>query len=135
MQHFCHDGLRGMPVTPAVRQEERHGESIAPMFIGKVPSMVTIQPDQRFHPSVAVQIRPLVGEAQMRLDDRGADGLQVEHPAVVSEMPPNPVRKKGLQFRLRSRLHRPVVEHALRCCQSRRMPDPAHFAIQHSYIR
>src|SRR5580692_10390554 len=78
--------LRRMTVAAAVRSEQHDAVTLAAVVVVKIPVAILIEADQRVDPAGAVEIGPLVGEAQMRLDDRAADGFDIEHAGIAGEI-------------------------------------------------
>src|SRR5215470_11796604 len=61
---------RRMAKRMAVRTEQDDAVAVAPRLVGEVPALLVIEPHHRRDPGVAaIEVWPLVGEAQMRLDD------------------------------------------------------------------
>src|SRR5215212_475997 len=76
-----------MPVAPPMPAEEHDGIAVAAHpFFGKVPVLFGIEPDQRLDPALAIEIGPLIGEAQMRIDDAATDRLDIEHAGIAAQM-------------------------------------------------
>ena len=59
----------GVPVLQAVGAEQHDAVAVPPVVVGVVPDPFGVEPDQRLGPAGAVEVRPLVGEAQVDLDD------------------------------------------------------------------
>ena len=78
-------GRRRMAITHAVGPEQHDAITAAAIGVGKIPDAVFVEPHHRFDPSAAVEIGPLIGEAQVRLNDGAADGLEVEHAGIAGE--------------------------------------------------
>src|ERR1700730_15880432 len=104
---------RRMPVAAAVRSEQHDAVTLAAVVVVKIPLAVFIKPDQRIDPAGAIEIGPLVGAAQMRLDDRAADGFEIEHAGVTGEIFLRPGAAAGLDIGVGLGMHGPVIEGAL----------------------
>src|SRR5262245_66243883 len=55
-------------VRTDVRSEQHRTVALSAIVIGKIPLACFIKLDQRLHPSWSVEVRPLVGTAQMGFD-------------------------------------------------------------------
>src|SRR6516164_9250461 len=80
-----------MPMVSAVGHEQHHAVAGASRRIVELPSSFGIKADEGRDPSIAVEIGPLVGEAQMGFDDASVDGLQIEHAGVALEVSATPL--------------------------------------------
>src|SRR5580692_9951795 len=101
--------LRRMPVAAAVRSEQHDAVTFAAVVVVKIPVVVFIEADQRIDPAGTVEIGPLVGEAQMRLDDGAADGFEIEHAGKAGEMFLRPGAATALNLGVRLGMYGPVV--------------------------
>src|SRR5579871_1371839 len=117
--HAAHAGSRairgqglagGMRIAQAVRTKKHHAVAVATIEVGVLPHTVAVQAYNRLEPAGPVQIRPLVREAQMQLDDAPADRLDVDHAGVIAQMAANPLRAIALERRSGARLDDPVIE-------------------------
>src|SRR5579862_3668255 len=117
--------LRRMPVTAAVRAEQHDAVTLAAVVVVKNPVAILVEPDQRLDPAGTVEIGPLVGEAQMRLDDGAADGFEIEHAGIAGEIFLRPGAASRLYVGVGLGLHGPVVERALARRLAGRMAPPA----------
>ena len=65
------------PVARAVRSEQHDAIAGAPLVIAITPAAVGIEIDDGIDPTGTIQVRPLIGEAEMRLYDFAAYGLEI----------------------------------------------------------
>src|SRR5262249_43924886 len=89
------------PVPHPVRPEEDDAVTGTPRLVAEAPATPRIQPDQALEPSTPVEIDPLVREAEVTLDDRAADRLQVHQPRVAAELARQPAATVRLDRRAR----------------------------------
>ena len=139
--HAGHAGLgadlldeigRRVPVLDAVTAEQHHAVAVAALGVVVLPHALGVEPDQRLHPGVtAVEVRPLVGEAQVHLDDAAADGLEVDHARVAGEVALQPLAAVALDGRARLGQHGPVVEHAALERRAVGVTPPPRAAVDH----
>src|SRR5436190_16318681 len=120
-----------MPIAPAMAAEEHDGIAVATSsFLGKVPVLLGIEPDQCFDPALAIEIGPLIGEAQMRIDDAATDRLDIEHAGIAAQMLAGPGADIVFEPGTRMGMNDPIVEHPVGSERlAGRMPPPAHFAL------
>ena len=123
-----------MSVSPAVRREQHDAVSGAPCRIVEPPFARRIETDDRLHPTSAIEIGPLIGEAQMHFDDAAADGLEVEQPGVALEMLATPGAAPVLDRGCWHCMHFPVVESASTAGNAGRMTPPLRFAIDQGHV-
>src|SRR5438309_1421777 len=72
-------GFGRMAIAPAVRREQHDAVAGAPPAVVEPPGALRIKAHQGFDPRIAaVEVGPLVGEAQMHLDDARVDRLEVD---------------------------------------------------------
>src|SRR5882762_395920 len=77
----------GVDTAPhPVWSEEDDAVAGTPRLVAKAPAPPDIQLDQALEPSVPVEVDPLVCEAEMALDDRPADRLEIHEPGVASQV-------------------------------------------------
>jgi len=69
-------------VARTMRAEQHHTVAVGTIGVGVLPRAGDVQPHHRLDPAGTIQIRPLIGEAQMRLDDAPADGFEIRHAGV-----------------------------------------------------
>src|SRR5438045_3000495 len=104
-----------MAVTPTVRRKEDDAVADTPPAIIEPPFAFFVQTNQRLDPVIApIEIGPLVGEAQMDLDDARGDGLEIDDAGVAAQMRAAPCAGPVLDRRLGLRADLPIVERALR---------------------
>ena len=77
-RHLPHQLRRRMTIAPAPRPAQHDAEAVAAVAVGVAPDAVAVEADEGLGPARAVEVGPLIGQAQMRLDDGAADGLEVE---------------------------------------------------------
>ena len=87
---FALQVCRRMAVARAVRGEEHDAVAGTSRRIVELPLAFGVEADEGLDPAWTVEIGPLIGEAQMRLDDAAANGLEVQHAGVALEMLPAP---------------------------------------------
>ena len=80
------DRRRGMAVVRPVRAEQHDAVAVAPVVVVEAPAPVAVQLDDGLDPARAVEVDPLVGEAQVALDDAAADRLEVQRARVSAEV-------------------------------------------------
>src|ERR1700730_7805539 len=102
-----------MPVAASIRSEQHDAVTLAAVVVVEIPVAILIESDQRTDPAGTVQIGPLVGEAQMRLDDGAADGFEIEHAGIAGEIFSHPATATGLDLGVRFGMHGPVIERPL----------------------
>src|SRR3984893_7599595 len=124
-----------MPVAASIRSEQHDAVTLAAVVVVEIPVAILIESDQRIDPAGTVQIGPLVGEAQMRLDDGAADGFEVEHAGRLGEVFLRPGGTPGLDVAVRLGMHSPVVERALARRLAGGMTPPARLAIDYRHVR
>src|SRR5205823_1915618 len=78
------------PVPYPVASEEHDAVAGATGRLVEAPAPVGIELDDALEPPLAVEIDPLVGEAQVALDDRRVDRLEVHESRVSPEMARQP---------------------------------------------
>src|ERR1700722_16816577 len=77
---------RGMPIASAVRSEQHDTVAFARLVIFKDPLTGLVKPPQRIAPARSVKIGPLVGKAQMCLDDGAPDCFELQHAGIPAKM-------------------------------------------------
>src|SRR5262245_57082491 len=82
---LLHQRRWGMAITTAPWSAQHEAIAVAAIGIGVPPHAVAIERHEGLDPAGSVEIRPLVGEPQMCLDDGAADGLQVENAGEAPE--------------------------------------------------
>ena len=133
LEPLHHFGRR-MAIGPTVGPEQHHAIALAAVVVAKLPDLSLVESDHGLDPSLAVQVGPLIGEPQMRLDDLAAYGLKIEHSAVAGEMAPQPPLAVGFHFRLRGGANGPAVECAVARRHAGDVAPPARFAADHGDI-
>src|SRR5258708_17749374 len=79
-----------MAIVRPVRNEKHDAVACAPFRIVEPPLASGIEADESVDPARAVEVWPLIGKAQVRLDDAAGDGLEIHHAGVALEMSPAP---------------------------------------------
>ena len=123
-----------MAIAWAVWAEQHHAVAVAAVAVGIVPALVLVEPHQRRDPALAVEVGPLVGEAQMRLDDAPADGLEIEHAGVAGEVLLDPRAAVLLDRAVVLGVNGPVVERALHARLAGRVAPPDRLPVEHRDI-
>src|SRR5947199_9709755 len=114
--------------------EQHDAVAIAALGIRIVPALMLVEPHQRLDPALAIDVRHLFGEAQMRLDYAAADGLEVEHAGIAGKVFFDPSAAMKLDCAVMRRVDRPVIEGALCAWLAGRVPPPFWFAVEHGDI-
>src|SRR5262249_58799876 len=126
---------RRMAVTSTartdVRSEQDRTVALSAIVIGKIPLACFIKLDQRLYPSWSVEVRPLVGKAQMGFDDRAADRLQIEHAAIAEKIFLDPAAGSLLDIGIGLSMDDPIIKPALTRRLSGDVPPPARRALHH----
>ena len=123
-----------MLVFAAVRAEQGDTVAVPAVAIGVAPFALPVKANHGRQPAGAVQIRPLIGEAQMRVDDAPADGLEIEHAGVGGQMLPDPRAQITLERRACRRLDGPVIEGAARGGRAEAVAQPHHRSGPHGEV-
>src|SRR5580698_7957915 len=74
-----------MTVAPAIRTEQHDAITFASVVV-EIPLPGLVESNQRINPTRTIKIGPLVGETQVRFDNRAADGLEIEHASVAGKV-------------------------------------------------
>ncbi len=122
------------PVAGAVAAEEDHAVAGPPLAVVVAPAAVAIERDQGVEPAGAVEVRPLVGEAQVALDDPAADGLEVHRSRVPRQVRGEPVGEVALELGTGLGRHHPVVEHAVLERHADGVAEPEGPAVDHRHV-
>src|SRR5262249_39926819 len=117
-----------MAIARAVRTEQNRAIALGAIVVEEIPRAFFIKLDQRVHPSGAVEIRPLVGEAKVRFDDRAADRLQIEHASIAGKIFLDPRAARLFDTAVRLGVDDPIIKRALARRFSSDMPPPARLA-------
>ena len=118
-----------MAVARPVRDEQHDAVAGAAIGIVEPPLLRRIEPDQCLDPAFAVEIGPLIGEAQMDLDDASADGFEIDHAGVAREMTAAPRAAPVLDRGHGVRVHFPVIEGAVAAGLAAGMSPPVRYAV------
>src|SRR5262249_14979163 len=113
LPHLCGERFRRVAIARAMRPEQPHALSLAPVLVGEVPSPLLAETHERIDPAGAIEVRPLIAHAQMHLDHAAADGLGVEDAGIALEMPTDPRAAIILDAGIVRGVHGPIVEGAL----------------------
>src|SRR5262249_18575181 len=135
LPHLCGERSRGVAIARAVRPEQHHAVSVAPVVIGKIPSPLMVEAHERVDPAGAVEVRPLIAHAQMHLDHATADGLGVEDADVALEMPADPRAAIRFDAGIVRGVHGPMIEGAFPAGLSGRVAPPARLAVDDRNVR
>jgi hypothetical protein len=124
-----------MAVASTMRHEQHDAVAGLPPRIVERPHAVPVEAHESFDPGIAaVEIGPLVGEAQVRLDDPAADRLEIDHAGAAREVPGAPGTAPRLDRRLGRGAHFPIVERAVAAGDSARMPPPLRHAVDQRHV-
>src|SRR5262245_40797984 len=124
-----------MAIAQTVRPEQHHAVSVSPILIGEVPSPLLVEAHERIDPAGPVEVRPLIGHAQMHLDHATADGLGVEDAGVALEMRPDPRATIRFDAGVVRGVHGPMIEGAFPARLSGRVAPPARLAVDNRTVR
>ena len=102
-----------MPVALSMRHEKHDAVARPAVVLVERPRAIPIESNQRVDPSVAVEIRPLIGKSQVDLDDASTDCFQIGHAAIAGKMLATPIAGPGLDGWLRDGPNFPIVECAV----------------------
>src|SRR5215470_17823699 len=133
--HLCRERGRRVAVAWAMRPEQHHAVSVAPVLIGEVPAPLLVEAHERIDPAGPVEIRPLIAHAQMHLDHTTADGLGVEDAGVALEMRPDPRAAIRFDAGVVRGVHGPMIEGAFPAGLSCRVAPPARLAVDDRDVR
>src|SRR6185312_4189052 len=86
------------PIDPVGAEE--HDAVANATLLGEPPDSVCIELDHGGEPALAVEVEPLLGHAQMALDDSAADRLDIDDAGEVAEGSAEPFAEIGLERRL-----------------------------------
>ena len=125
---------RRMAVARPVRSEQHDAVAFAAIVVEKIPLAPLVEPDHGVDPARAIEIGPLVGKTQMRLDNGFADGFEIEHAGIAGKILPHPFTAPRLDCGVRLGMHDPVVEGALAGRLAGDMPPPARLAVDHGDV-
>ena len=98
-EKFIHRCTIGFFVAVTMRCEEHDTVTSPAILIAITPVTARIKLDNRIDPTRTVEVGPLIGEAQMRLDNLTANRLEVDAPGVTSEMATQPIAAITFGFR------------------------------------
>src|SRR5436190_12649941 len=114
----------GMTESHSMMPEQDHRIAVAAVAIVKRPLAFGIKADQRLDPSLAIEIGPLVGKAQVDLDDTAADRFEVHHAGISCEVVSEPLAEIALEIAAPSGMDRPVIEGSIDEGLARGMTPP-----------
>src|SRR5262249_18506300 len=135
LPHLCGERSRRVAIARAMRPEQHHAVSVAPVVIGEVPSPLMVEAHERIDPAGAVEVRPLIAHAQMHLDHATADRLGVEDAGVALEMPADPRAAILLDAAIARGVHGPMIEGAFPAGLSGDVAPPARLAVNDRHVR
>src|SRR6266498_4105359 len=98
-EKFLHRIVVRFLIARAVRSEQHDAVTCPAVVIVIAPAAAGIEIDDSVDPTSPVEVRPLVGEAQMGLDDFGADSLEIHAAGITFEVAAQPVA--AISFDLR----------------------------------
>jgi hypothetical protein len=101
---------RRVAIALTIGHKQHNAVAAAAITIGKIPEARLVKPDHGIDPAGPVKIEPLIGEAQMHLDDGAADGFKIEHTGIAGEMFAYPGAAIGFDLGLRLGVDRPIVK-------------------------
>ncbi len=117
-----------------MRHEQDHAVARPAFAILVTPLAPGIEFHQRLHPSRPVEIGPLVGEAEMHLDDASADRLEIHHAGVAGEMMPAPVACPAFDGGLGPGTNLPVVEGTVAAGNAGSMAPPRGRTVDQGHV-
>src|SRR5690349_2645655 len=97
-ENFTNCGVIGFFIARSMFAEEHYTITRSTIFIAVTPAAVCVEIDDRVDPAGTIQVGPLIGEAQVRLDNLGADGLEIHAARITSEVPAQPITTVTLDF-------------------------------------
>ena len=133
--HLRHQRCGGVSVLAPVGTKERQAVTVRAPRLLQLPCAMLVQPHHRLQPAGVIEVRPLIREAQVCIDDAAADGLEVHHAGIRADVPRQPVSEIRIEVRPRGRLDGPVIEGALTRRHTAGMPRPGHLAAHDRDIR
>src|SRR5262245_6638930 len=133
-EEFVRRSLVRLRIVSAVGSEQHNTVACSARVIAKVPTATRIEIDDRLDPTWTIEVGPLVGEAQMSLDDFRADGLKIHAAGIAFEMAAQPIATVSFNLGARFLQNHPVVEHAAVQSLADRVPPPYRFAVHDSGI-
>ena len=93
---------------------EKHDAVAGPAgVIAKAPMTTPIESDDRLDPTATIEVGPLVGEPQMRLDDLGPNSLKVHAARITPEVAAQPIATIALDLETLFPQNHPMIEHTL----------------------
>src|SRR5262245_62052723 len=135
LPHLCGERSRRVAIARAMRPEQHHAVSVAPVVIGEVPSPLLIEAHARIDPAGPIEVRPLIAHAQMHLDHATADRLGVEDAGIALEMPADPRAAILLDAAIARGVHGPMIEGAFPAGLSGDVAPPARLAVNDRHVR
>src|ERR1700722_2575601 len=102
-----------MAKAPAVGAEQNNAIAFAAIVVAEIPILALIEADYRIDPTRTIKVGPLVGEAQMRLDDPFSDRFEIEHAGITGKIFFDPGAAIRFDAGIRLRMHDPIIEPAL----------------------
>src|SRR5690242_9806072 len=100
-----------MAVGSPPRAAKNDAVAVTAIGVRIVPDVISIQTDESLRPPGAIEVRPLIGKSQVGLDDRSADGLQVQDARKPLEIAGDPSSARSLDLGIGRRMNGPTVEH------------------------
>ena len=98
VEKFIDCGVIRFFVAGTMRSEEHDTVTGPAVLIAIIPTAARIEIDDRVDPTRTVEVGPLIGEAQVRLDNLGADGLEIHAASIASEVAAQPIAAVAFDF-------------------------------------
>ena len=98
-EKFIDCGVIGFFVAGTMRSEEHDAVTGPAALIAITPTAARIEINNRVDPTRTIEVGPLIGEAQVRLDNFGANGLEINAARIASEMAAQPIAAITFDFR------------------------------------
>jgi len=86
LQGLVDRALRRVTDGDPVWSKQHDAVAIGTMAVVENSFAMGVEMDESLHPAGAIEVGPLVGEAKVDLDDAAADGFDVNHAGVASEV-------------------------------------------------
>src|SRR5262245_1003135 len=90
-EKFVHRSLVRLGIADAVRSEQHDAVACPAGVIAKVPTAASIEINDGLDPTRTIQVGPLVGEAQVSLDNFRANGLKIHTARIAFETAAPPI--------------------------------------------
>jgi hypothetical protein len=133
-EKFVHRSLIRLGIAGAVRSEQHDAVACPTGVIAKVPTAASIEINDGLDPTRTIQVGPLVGEAQVSLDNLRANGLKIHAARIAFETAAQPIAAILFDIGTRFLQNHPIVEHPLVQSVTDRVAPPYRFAVDHGGI-